>query len=116
MARFPYLNKEDVAPEHRAHMRDINLTRLLFHNPEMARLSNEHAMYIRNRSKLDPRDDVGGVGRHGVIPPCSAPSFPLRRGGEGMVRWDIRCRLLTFTSVSSFPRKQESIHNAVPML
>jgi alkylhydroperoxidase family enzyme len=55
MARFPYLNKEDVAPEHRAHMRDINLTRLLFHNPELARLSNEHAMYIRNRSKLDPR-------------------------------------------------------------
>lgn len=55
MARFKYLNKEDVAPEHRPHMRDINLTRVLFHNPEMARLSNDHAMYIRNRSKLDPR-------------------------------------------------------------
>ena len=55
MARFKYLNKQDVAPEHRAHMRDINLTRLLFHNPEMARISNEHAMYIRNKSKLDPR-------------------------------------------------------------
>jgi alkylhydroperoxidase family enzyme len=55
MARFPYLNKEDVAPEHRAHMRDINLTRVLFHNPELARVSNEHAMYLRNRSRLDPR-------------------------------------------------------------
>lgn len=55
MARFNYLNKEDVAPEHREHMRDINLTRLLFHNPELARLSNEHAMHIRNKSKLDPR-------------------------------------------------------------
>lgn len=55
MARFTYLNKEDVAPEHREHMRDINLTRLLFHNPELARLSNEHAMHIRNKSKLDPR-------------------------------------------------------------
>jgi alkylhydroperoxidase family enzyme len=55
MARFPYLNKEDVAPEHRAHMRDINLTRVLFHNPELARVSNEHAMFLRNRSQLDPR-------------------------------------------------------------
>ena len=55
MARFKYLDKEDVAPEHRAHMRDINLTRLLFHHPELARLSNEHAMYIRNKGKLDPR-------------------------------------------------------------
>jgi alkylhydroperoxidase family enzyme len=55
MARFKYLNPEDVAPEHRPHMRDINLTRILFHNPEMARASNEHAMYIRNKSKLDPR-------------------------------------------------------------
>lgn len=55
MARFSYLNKEDVAPEHRDHMRDINLTRLMFHHPELARLSGEHAMYIRNKSKLDPR-------------------------------------------------------------
>jgi alkylhydroperoxidase family enzyme len=55
MARFKYLNPEDLAPEHRPHMRDINLTRILFHNPEMARASNEHAMYIRNKSKLDPR-------------------------------------------------------------
>lgn len=55
MARFRYLNKEDVAPEHRAQMRDINLTRVLFHHPELARLSGEHAMYIRNRGKLDPR-------------------------------------------------------------
>jgi alkylhydroperoxidase family enzyme len=55
MARFKYLNKEDVAPEHREHMRDINLTRIMFHNPELARVTGEHAMYIRNRSKLDPR-------------------------------------------------------------
>ncbi|HLI22228.1 MAG TPA: carboxymuconolactone decarboxylase family protein [Stellaceae bacterium] len=55
MARFKYLDEEDVAPEHRAHMREINLTRILFHHPELARLSNEHAMYIRNKGKLDPR-------------------------------------------------------------
>ena len=55
MARFKYLNKEDVAPEHREHMRDINLTRPLFHNPEMARAHSHTAMYIRFQSKLDPR-------------------------------------------------------------
>ena len=55
MARFKYLNKEDVAPEHREHMRDINLTRLLFHNPELARAHSQGAMYIRFKSKLDPR-------------------------------------------------------------
>ena len=55
MARLKYLNKEDLAPEHREHMRDINLTRLLFHSPWMARASNAGAMYIRNQSKLDPR-------------------------------------------------------------
>ena len=55
MARFKYLTDEEVAPEQRAQLRNINLTRLLFHNPELARLSNQHAMYIRNKSKLDPR-------------------------------------------------------------
>ncbi|MGH7035268.1 MAG: carboxymuconolactone decarboxylase family protein [Stellaceae bacterium] len=55
MARFPYLNKEDVAPEHRDIMRDINLSRLLIHSPGAARASNTSAMYIRHGSKLDPR-------------------------------------------------------------
>jgi alkylhydroperoxidase family enzyme len=55
MARFPYLNKEDVAPEHRDIMRDINLSKLLAHSPGAARASNNGAMYIRHGSKLDPR-------------------------------------------------------------
>jgi alkylhydroperoxidase family enzyme len=55
MARFKYLDKEDLAPADRPLLRDINLTRLLFHSPGMARASNAGAMYIRNESKLDPR-------------------------------------------------------------
>ena len=55
MARFKYLNKEDVAPEHRAQMGDINLSRLLIHNPELARVSGNGASFIRTKMKLDPR-------------------------------------------------------------
>jgi alkylhydroperoxidase family enzyme len=55
MARFAYLTPGDLAPEHRPLMRDINLSRLLWHNPEMARTTGATAMYIRNRSTIDPR-------------------------------------------------------------
>jgi len=55
MARFKYLTKDEVAPEHRPFMRDINLTRLLYHHPKMARVTGAVAMYIRNESLLDPR-------------------------------------------------------------
>lgn len=55
MARFKYLTREDLAPEHRALLRDINLTRILVHNPALARASSGLAMYIRNDSKIDPR-------------------------------------------------------------
>jgi alkylhydroperoxidase family enzyme len=55
MARFAYLTPEDLAPEQRPLMRDINLSRLLWHNPEMARTTGATAMYIRNRSSIDPR-------------------------------------------------------------
>lgn len=55
MARFPYLGKDDLAPEHRDLIGDINLSRLTVHSPGAARASNRLAMYIRNGSKLDPR-------------------------------------------------------------
>jgi alkylhydroperoxidase family enzyme len=55
MARFKYLGKEDLLPEHQDLIRDINLTRLLVHSPNAARASRNTAMYIRNGSKLDPR-------------------------------------------------------------
>ena len=55
MARFKYLGKEDLLPEHQDLIRDINLTRLLVHSPNAARASRTTAMFIRNASKLDPR-------------------------------------------------------------
>lgn len=55
MARFTYLSKEDLPPEHRDLIRDINLTRLLPYSPNAARASHVTAMFIRNESKLDPR-------------------------------------------------------------
>lgn len=55
MARFKYLDKEDLLPEHQDLIRDINLTRLLVHSPSAARASRSTAMYIRHGSKLDPR-------------------------------------------------------------
>ncbi len=55
MARFNYLRKEDLRPEHRDLIRDINLTKLLVHSPNAARASSATAMFIRNESRLDPR-------------------------------------------------------------
>lgn len=55
MARFKYLDKQDLLPEHQDLIRDINLTRLLVHSPNAARASRSTAMYIRHGSKLDPR-------------------------------------------------------------
>ena len=55
MARFKYLDKEDLLPEHQDLIRDINLTRLLVHSPNAARASRGTAMFIRHGSKLDPR-------------------------------------------------------------
>ncbi len=55
MARLPYLGPEDVAPEHRGLLRDINLAHLTIHSPGAAHVSHDLAMYIRNGSTLDPR-------------------------------------------------------------
>ena len=56
MARLPYLDKSDLAPEHGELLaRDINLMRLLVHSPGLARCELATALYIRNDSPLDPR-------------------------------------------------------------
>jgi alkylhydroperoxidase family enzyme len=55
MARFKYLTRGDVAPEHRDLIGDINLSKLTVHSPGAARASRAMAMYIRTGSKLDPR-------------------------------------------------------------
>jgi alkylhydroperoxidase family enzyme len=56
MARVPYLQQSDLPPEHRDILaRPIALHRALANNPDAARAMNGLAMYIRHKSKLDPR-------------------------------------------------------------
>jgi alkylhydroperoxidase family enzyme len=56
MARLPYIDVEQLPPEHKELLkRPINLTRLLVNSPGMARAFHGIGGYIRFKSKLDPR-------------------------------------------------------------
>jgi alkylhydroperoxidase family enzyme len=56
MARLPYLNASDLAPEHRDLLsRNMNLHRILAYSPAAARALSGVAMFIRHYSRLDPR-------------------------------------------------------------
>jgi alkylhydroperoxidase family enzyme len=56
MARLPYLEPEQVAPEYRDMLkRNTNLHKLLVNSPDMARAFNGVGSYIRFKSKLNPR-------------------------------------------------------------
>ena len=56
MARLPYLEPEQVAPEYRDMLkRNTNLHKLLVNSPDMARAFSGLGGYIRFKSKLDPR-------------------------------------------------------------
>lgn len=56
MARVPYLEKKDLAPEHKELLdRDINLYKALIHSPGMFKAFREIGVHIRFGSKLDPR-------------------------------------------------------------
>lgn len=56
MARLPYLDAEQLSPEHKELLkRPINLTRLLVNSPGMARAFHGIGGYIRNKSTLDSR-------------------------------------------------------------
>ena len=56
MARLPYIDVDQLAPEHKELLkRPINLTRLLVNSPGMARAFHGIGGYIRNKSTLDPR-------------------------------------------------------------
>lgn len=56
MARIPYLDRENLAPEHRDLLaRNINLYRTLVHSPNGLRSFSGLGQYIRYGSKLDPR-------------------------------------------------------------
>jgi alkylhydroperoxidase family enzyme len=56
MARVPYLQQSDLPPEYRDLLaRPIALNRAMANNPEASKAFSVPAMYIRNKSKLDPR-------------------------------------------------------------
>src|SRR5580658_6693641 len=56
MARLPYLEPEQVAPQYRDMLkRNTNLHKLLVNSPDMARAFSGMGGYIRHKSKLDPR-------------------------------------------------------------
>jgi alkylhydroperoxidase family enzyme len=56
MARLPYLDKADLAPEFQDLLsRNINLFRALVHSPNAARALNALGYFIRRKSVLDPR-------------------------------------------------------------
>ena len=56
MARLPYLEPDQVAPEYRDMLkRNTNLHKLLVNSPDMAKSFNGVGNFIRFKSKLDPR-------------------------------------------------------------
>src|ERR1700712_2709593 len=56
MARLPYLEADQIAPEYRDMLsRNTNLHKMLVNSPDMARAFTGLGGYIRHRSKLDPR-------------------------------------------------------------
>jgi alkylhydroperoxidase family enzyme len=56
MARLPYLEPDQVAPEYRDMLkRNTNLHKLLVNSPDMARAFSGLGGYIRHQSKLNPR-------------------------------------------------------------
>src|SRR5262245_21657226 len=56
MARLPYLDRPDLAPERQDNLkRNINLHGLLVHGPNGARAFNAGGTFIRHGSRLDPR-------------------------------------------------------------
>ena len=56
MARLPYLEPDQVAPEYRDMLkRNTNLHKLLVNSPDMAMAFNGIGNFIRHKSKLDPR-------------------------------------------------------------
>ena len=56
MARVPYLDQQDLAPEHRDLLaRNINLVRALAHSPNALRAFHGLGEFIRFKSRLDPR-------------------------------------------------------------
>ena len=56
MARLPYLDKAELAPEHQDLLkREITLFKLMVNSPNAARAFQGLGQFIRHKSRLDPR-------------------------------------------------------------
>jgi alkylhydroperoxidase family enzyme len=57
MARVPYIDAKDVSPDNQDILPSgaLNIRRALANSPAAARANSNLAMYIRHKSKLDPR-------------------------------------------------------------
>ena len=68
MARLPYLDVDDLAPEDRELLdRPINLARMLAHSPSGTRSFRGTGAWIRWKSRFDPRLREMAILRIGVI-------------------------------------------------
>lgn len=68
MARVPYLEPDDLDPEHRYLLeRPINLAKATAHSPGGARAFNRLGGWIRSKSTLDPRLREIAILRIGVV-------------------------------------------------
>lgn len=68
MARLPYLDRDDLAPEHQRLLdRPINLARITAHSPGGAAAFRRTGGWIRHKSKLDPRLREMAILRIGAI-------------------------------------------------
>ncbi len=93
MARVPYLDPEDLAPDDRELLsRPINLARVLAHSPSGARAFNRLGGWIRFKSGIDPRVREMAILRVGVLARSDYEySHHIKLGREfGMTDADIR--------------------------
>ena len=93
MARLPYLDVEDLAPENQELLkRNINLHRMLVHSPAGARSFAGIGQWIRFESRLDPRLRELAILQVGYLTRCAYEySHHLRIGRDfGITDDDVR--------------------------
>ena len=81
MARLPYLEPDQVAPEYRDMLkRNTNLHKLLVNSPDMAKAFNGIGNFIRFKSKLDPRLRELAILQVGWLERSATTAMIWRRG------------------------------------
>ena len=87
MARLPYLEPDQVAPEYRDMLkRNTNLHKLLVNSPDMARAFNGIGSFIRFKSKLDPRLRELAILQVGWMETLGVRIHPSRQDRQGVRR------------------------------